>query len=561
MMTKLGTQQWFRLQHLLCNHGYLAAEDVVEVTNDRHISSKLVNAIATVREVAGGSITAPVRDRAHELGPYGVIGDALEGRFCGVPYEGGSIGPLTFGPPGGRWTRGVLKVSLNVAGCNFLNPWPLPPASPISVLVNAFGQWQAASSFFRFTFVPPGSGEDIRVVFGGASVDPRFGRQGGVLASAAYPETGNLQFDSSEVWTQFSLLGVALHEIGHLLGLSHSNVSGGTMYPYANAPLGIDAESRNAIAVMYGWQPQQRLGDRGTSDRASLGVTSTYNLSGRFETPRMVWKGVGDDSGIYFSEYRGGWSAQQRIDGVGCSQSPALTTIFLPGIPASGLLMAWKGAGDDSAIYWTRDMGAGWEGQRRISDVGCSTSPALATVNGRIYMAWKGYDDDTGIYWSVYDGAEGWSPQRHVAGVGTSHAPALVAYQGMLFMFWKGIPGDTNAYYSFLDLANEPSPIWKPQRRVEYFSYEIDGGVAHLIGTSGPLSAAVRGNAILLAWKGVPGDTAIWFSLFENGEFSGQAPVPNVGTSVGPSVVEADGKTYMAWKGVDGDSAIYWTRL
>ena len=71
----------------------------------------------------------------------------------------------------------------------------------------------------------------------------------------------------------------------------------------------------------------------------------------------------------------------------------------------------------------------------------------------------------------------------------------------------------------------------------------------------------MRGNRILLAWKGVEGDSAIWFSLFENNEFSGQVTVPNVGTSVGPSVVQANGSTFMAWKGVDGDSGIYWTRL
>ncbi len=52
-----------------------------------------------------------------------------------------------------------------------------------------------------------------------------------------------------------------------------------------------------------------------------------------------------------------------------------------------------------------------------------------------------------------------------------------------------------------------------------------------------------------------------YFSLFANNEFSGQAPVPNVGTSVGASVVQANGRTFMAWKEIDGDSGIYWTRL
>jgi hypothetical protein len=490
--------------------------------------------------------------------------DSLDDGFCGVPEQGGRIGPLTFGSPGGRWTRGALNVSINVAGATFVNATPAAPNAG-AVIAAAFAQWQTPPntfppSFFTFTFVPPGTGEDIRVIFGGSGVDPSFGRPGGVLASAGYPELGNLQFDSSEVWNPNSLLSVALHEIGHLLGLSHSNVPAGTMNPFANSALAIDAESRIAIAAMYGWQPQQRASDGGTSHRPSLGVTSITNLAATLQTAYMVWKGV-EDSGIYFSEFRGAWSPQERIIGVGCSCSPALTQIAIPGspTPATGLLMAWKGVSDDQTIYWTRDMGFGWEAQRPGPDAGTSAGPALANVNGRIYMAWKGAEDDSGIYWSTYDGAESWSPQANVRGVGTSDSPALVAFNGMLYMFWKGVSGDANAYYSFFDFANDP--IWKPQKRVEYFSYETGGGVPHAIGTSGALSAAVRGNSIILTWKGVEDDSTIYFSLFANNEFSGQAGVPNVGTSVGPSVVQVGGNTLMAWKGIEGDSAMYWSRL
>lgn len=336
---------------------------------------------------------------------------------------------------------------------------------------------------------------------------------------------------------------------------------GGTMYPYANTALTIDAESRSAVAALYGWQPQQRIGDRGTNHRAVLGVTGESNFTSRSETPQMVWKGVGNDSGIYYSECRGDWTPQTRVNNAGCSYSPALAEIGISGsaFPATGLLMAWKGVGNDSGIYWTRNLGSGWEGQRRVGGVGTSAAPGLANVNGQIYMAWKGISGDGGIYWSIYDGNEGWSPQARVSGVGTTDSPALVGYNGRLYMFWKGIEGDANAYYSFFDFANDP--IWKPQRRIEYFSYQTGGGVSLAIGTTGALSATVRDNRILLAWKGVEGDSAIWFSLFENNEFSGQATVPNVGTAVGLSVVQANGRTFMAWKGVDGDSGIYWTRL
>jgi hypothetical protein len=487
-----------------------------------------------------------------------ITAEAFAGRFCGVPDQGGEIGPLAFGSPGGRWRRGTLKVSINLAG--FVNPLPpAPPINPVAVVMGAFAQWQATAPFFAFTFVAPNTGEDIGVIFGGSGVDSRFGRAGGVLASAGYPEQGNLQFDVAETWTPNALLATALHEIGHVLGLSHSNAPGGTMYPYQAAALTIDVESRDAINFLYGWQPQQGLDDRTTSSRPCLGRTSISDVVGGSETPQMVWKGTGDDSAIYFSEFRGGWTPQQPVPDVGCSHSPSLTQIPIPGKQATGMLMAWKGVDDDSAIYWTRNIGAGWEAQRPGPDAGTSSGPALATVNGRIYMAWKGFDDDGGIYWSGYDGAESWSPQANVRGVGTSDVPALVGYNDMLYMFWKGSGGDSNVYYSFFDFANDP--IWKPQRPVEYFDTETDGGVPVRIGTTSAPSATVRGNRILLAWRGVEGDDSIWFSLFENDEFSGQTILPDTGTSTGPSVVQADDRTYMAWKGIDGDNGIYWSRL
>jgi len=578
------SEQWTRLQKQLVNHGYIDREAVVEVASDHDISAQLIAAIIAAQEDVGavsGSTAVPVEDglRLEDIDLLVDIVEALQGRFCGVPDRGGTLGPLTFGSPGGRWTRGVLRVSINPANCTFVNQPLSPPTNPVAVIIGAFAQWQAASSFFAFNFVPPNSGEDVRVVFGGPQVDPRFVGPGGVAGSAGYPEEGNVQFDATETWTlgpsptgsAVDLLAVALHEIGHLLGLSHSNVPNALMNPYVPATNTIDAESQNAINAMYGWQPPTLVPDRGTSDRASLGITSTSNFTSRSETPLMVWKGVGDDYGIFYSELRDGWTPQQPVPDVGCSYSPSLTSLPSTPIPGGGLsagtMMAWKGVGSDPGIYWTRYTGAYWESQRQVANFFSSAAPALATVNGQICLACKGRvygpfgaNNDPRIYWCTYDGAESFLPQQNpIAGAGTSDSPALVGYNGMLYMFWKGIPGDEHAYYSFFDFANDP--IWKPQRRIEYFSYETSGGVPHPIGTTGGLSATVRGDSILLTWKGIEGDPKIWFSLFRNGEFSGQAPVPNALTTVGPSVVQADGRTYMAWKGVGDDYHIYWSRL
>jgi len=64
-----------------------------------------------------------------------------------------------------------------------------------------------------------------------------FDGPGGVLAHAFYPRFGgDIHFDDDEMYTSASskginLLQVAVHEIGHSLGLGHSNVRGAIMFP------------------------------------------------------------------------------------------------------------------------------------------------------------------------------------------------------------------------------------------------------------------------------------------------------------------------------------------
>jgi hypothetical protein len=485
--------------------------------------------------------------------------------FCGTPdpNRDGTVHPLTFGSPGGRWNRTSLSYSINPAGCRGLQA-----QETVETIKKAFALWATVLPFFMLQ--PVMTDADIRVAFGGPNEDERFGTRGGVVGVGKYPEAGQLFLDSVEDWTVESLLVVTAHEIGHVLGLKHSTSRASIMYPYAlsqmifQARLGrlsVEAESVDALRQMYGWSPQTVLDNRGTTHRPALAIMGESDLSSAFYKLHMVWRGVSGDSRIYWSQLNGNdWTPQNHIEGIGSSHSPSLTSIPIPAVDRvrQGLFMAWKGARDDENLYWSRNFGRDWGFQSRVEGVGSSCGPGVAYFNEQVYMAWKGVADDSGIYWSTFDG-ERWAPQRRILGIGTSDCPALAVLGNQLHMFWKGVHGDANAYFSTLDGGE--GAIWQPQRLISYVETQTEGMVSVPIGTEGALSACLRGNRILLAWKGVQGDSSIYFSSFDGQEFTGQMWLNNAGTSVGPTVFDFEGQTHILWKGVVGDSNIYWSRL
>jgi hypothetical protein len=331
-----------------------------------------------------------------------------------------------------------------------------------------FAQWQAASrNFFTFTQVPTNG--NIQLAFGGTALDSRFGNPGGVAASAGYPPSGRVVFDSADFPVSLlqgnniipRLQAVALHEIGHALGLTHSSSPSSLMYPFNISATAIDAETANAIHSLYNWTPLCRFPDsRSSSDGQTFATTSSLNFTSAFNSLAMAWRGRGNDSNIWFS----------------------------------------------------------------------STTDLLS-----------------------------WTPQVPLDNVRSTHGPALAALGDRLFMFWKGSGNDTRIFYATLPAG--PLGIWSAGEEVSYVRAEVGGITREIVNTDSHSAAVQRGTTLVLTFRGQPGDSAVWFMVFSNGEWSAPLTVPGAGTYTGPGAGTLNNTLLVAWKALDPDYELHLSTL
>ncbi|KAH8234399.1 hypothetical protein KR038_009110 [Drosophila bunnanda] len=172
----------------------------------------------------------------------------------------------------------------------------MPDASKVRMMVQrALNVWESNS---KLTFREVYSDQaDIQILFARLQHGDgyKFDGPGQVLAHAFYPgegRGGDAHFDADETWNYnpdesrgTNFLNVALHELGHSLGLGHSSDSNAVMFPWYQSnevDNKLPDDDRNGIQELYGskektWGPLKPPPTQSTTTTTSTTMrTLTY---------------------------------------------------------------------------------------------------------------------------------------------------------------------------------------------------------------------------------------------------------------------------------------------
>ncbi|KAK1418806.1 hypothetical protein QVD17_27953 [Tagetes erecta] len=166
-----------------------------------------------------------------------------------------TVSHYTFFQGSPKWPRGKRHLTY-AFGSRFPTRFMPPVAS-------AFRKWSSATRYFTFSRARSYQSADLKIIFtrGDHGDGSPFDGRGGVLAHAFAPTDGRFHYDADENWVvgavpnAFDIETLALHEIGHLLGLDHSQYESAIMWGSFNSgeTKGLSSDDIQGLRALYGF--------------------------------------------------------------------------------------------------------------------------------------------------------------------------------------------------------------------------------------------------------------------------------------------------------------------
>jgi len=166
-------------------------------------------------------------------------------------------------------------------------------------------------------------------------------------------------------------------------------------------------------------------------------------------------------------------------------------------------------------------------------------SPALASLNGRLYLAWKGDGNDKlNVMYSTDNGHS--FGHKFTSSETSPQPPALCVHNGSLYVAWKGDGND------HLNVA-----------RVALSGADITGFVGKVtLADTSPVSPALASlnGRLYIAWKGDGNDNLNVMYSTDNGHSFGNKHTSTETSPQAPALVVHNNILFIAWKGDGNDN-------